>query len=94
MANMLALVSIESKELMPIMAAHIYTVCPTAIPKLPSPSTDASEDALMKSLGMSKDKKGEYETFDRFLTRTEVSLGCVGVWKAFINHFTSANTFC
>ena len=57
---------------MPILAAHIYTVCPTAIPKLPSPTTDASEDALMKSLGMSKDKKGEYETFDRFLTRTEV----------------------
>ena len=69
---MLALVSLENKELIPILSAHIYTVCPTAIPKLPSPSTDASEEALMKSLGMSKDKKGEYETFARFLTRTEV----------------------
>ena len=69
---MLALVSLESKELIPILSAHIYTVCPTAIPKLPSPTSDASEDALMKSLGMAKDKKGEYETFDRFLSRTEV----------------------
>ncbi|CAB9527645.1 GLE1 RNA export mediator homolog (yeast) [Seminavis robusta] len=71
MANMLALVSLENKELIPILAAHIYTVCPMAIPKLPSPAADSSEDALMESLGMQKDKKGEYETFARFLTRQE-----------------------
>lgn len=71
---MLALISLENKELGPVLEAHIYTVCPTAIPKLPTPSTDASEEALMKSLGMAKDKKGEYETFSRFLLRTEVRL--------------------
>lgn len=69
---MLAIVSLDNKELVPIMAAHIYTVCPTAIPKLPNPSADYSEEALMKSLGMSKGKDGEYETFSRFLLRTEV----------------------
>ena len=57
------------------MAAHIYTVCPTAIPKLPKPTSEASEEALMKSLGMSKGKDGQYETFERFLTRTQVRTG-------------------
>ena len=70
-ANMLALVSVDSKELIPIFAAHIYTICPIAIPKLPTPAEDATEDALMKSLGMAQDKNGEYETFARFLLRTE-----------------------
>jgi hypothetical protein len=72
LAGMLAMVSMDNKELVPILAAHIYTVCPTAIPALPKPSPDASEDELMSSLGMLKDKNGEYETFPRFLTRTEV----------------------
>ena len=70
---MLSLISLENKDFVPILAAHIYTVCPTAIPKLPSVSEDASEEALMESLGMAKDKNGEYETFSRFLLRTEVS---------------------
>jgi hypothetical protein len=73
LANMLAMVSLENKELVPILAAHIYTVCPTAIPTLPTPAPGASEDELMSSLGMIKGKNGEYETFDRFLSRTEVS---------------------
>jgi hypothetical protein len=73
LAAMLAMVSLENKDLVPILAAHIYTVCPTAIPSLPTPAPDASEDDLMSSLGMLKDKKGEYESFDRFLARTEVS---------------------
>lgn len=72
LASMLALVSQENKELVPIMAAHIYTVCPVAIPSLPTPKKDATEDELMESLGMQKDKSGDYETFDKFLTRTEV----------------------
>lgn len=76
-ANMLALVSLENPELRPIMAAHIYTVCPTAIPRLPNPSPDASEEELMESLGMVKDKKGEYETFPRFLLRTEAIISLV-----------------
>jgi len=54
-----------------LVAAHIYSVCPTAIPTLPTPAEGCSELELMESLGMQKDKKGEYETFDRFLARTE-----------------------
>jgi hypothetical protein len=52
------------------------TVCPTAIPKLPTPSADATEEELMESLGMIKGKNGEFETFERFLSRTEVCLFC------------------
>ena len=73
LANMLALVSEDSKELAPVLAAHIYTVCPTAVPTLPHPAPNASEDEVMESLGMLKLKDGEYETFERFLARTEVS---------------------
>jgi hypothetical protein len=69
---MLALVAVDSGDLISILAAHIYTVCPTAIPTLPSPVPGASEDSLMESLGMLRDKDGQFETFDRFLHRTEV----------------------
>jgi hypothetical protein len=72
LANMCALVSVDNKDLIPVLAAHIYTVCPTAIPTLPTPSSDASEEELMQSLGMLKGKNGEFETFERFLARTEV----------------------
>eukprot|EP00934_Nitzschia_sp_Nitz4_P009363 Nitzschia sp. Nitz4//scaffold2_size372955//204365//207159//NITZ4_000433-RA/size372955-snap-gene-0.34-mRNA-1//1//CDS//3329546808//9353//frame0 len=71
LANMLAMVSVANEELVPILAAHIYTVCPTAIPTLPTPAPNCSEEELMSSLGMLKDKNGQYETFDRFLSRTE-----------------------
>ena len=72
LAHMLAMVSVDNKELVPVLAAHIYTVCPTAIPTLPSPAQNATEEELMSSLGMQKNKDGGYETFDRFLSRTEV----------------------
>jgi len=57
--------------------------------KLPSPAADATEEALMQSLGMAKNKKGEYETFDRFLLRTEVWLQKFGleIELATQNHF-------
>lgn len=72
LASMLAMLSVDNKDLVPVLTAHVYTVCPTAMPTLPNPSKDVSEDVLMESLGMSKDKKGEYETFEKFLSRTEV----------------------
>ena len=65
LANMLALVSEQNKDLNPVLAAHIFTVCPTAIPTLPAPAPDASEEELMESLGMLKGKDGNYETFER-----------------------------
>jgi hypothetical protein len=58
------------KELLPILAAHIYTVCLTAIPTLPKVTKNESENELMESLGMAKGSNGEFETFDHFLART------------------------
>jgi len=71
LAHMLAMVAAEHKDIIPVLAAHIYTVCPTAIPRLPKIAKDSSEDDLMESLGMIKNKDGDYETFERFLGRTE-----------------------
>jgi GLE1-like protein/CCCH-type zinc finger len=73
---MLAIISTEHRELIPVLTAHIYKVCPTAIPALPALPADASEDEFMKSLGMLQiSKDGEvpikYESFERFLNRTE-----------------------
>jgi len=71
LAAVLTSISVEVKEFTPLLAAHLYTACPATIPMLPDIADNASETALMDGLGMIKDKKGEYETFDRFLTRTE-----------------------
>ena len=71
LAAFLAIVASEVKEFAPILEAHIYAVCPMAIPTLPKPGKDASEEELMESLGMAKNKNGEFETFERFLHRTE-----------------------
>jgi len=76
LAHALALSSVNlSQEFVNTIMAHIYTVCPTAIPKLPAPTSESDDEIhLMESLGMQKGKNGEYETFDRFLARTEVRL--------------------
>ena len=72
LAAMLAMVSVENKNITAVLAAHIYTVCPTAIPTIPTPKADASEDEVMIGLGMQRNKKtGEFETFPQFLGRTE-----------------------
>ena len=57
LAGMLSMIATEQKEIIPILAAHIYTVCPIAIPLLPKVSKDASEDDVMTGLGMQRDKK-------------------------------------
>ena len=73
LANMLAMVSTQlPEEFITMLQSHIYMVCPTAIPTLPKPLPGSSEVDLMESLGMIKDKNGSYETFERFLGRTEV----------------------
>lgn len=82
---MLALVSVDAKDFIPVLTAHIFTVCPTAVPTLPLLQQEGddnvappSEDALMESLGMLRNKDGEFESFERFLTRTEVRYSLVG----------------
>jgi GLE1-like protein/CCCH-type zinc finger len=71
LAAFLAMVSSEIPEFNPIFEAHVYNVCPTVIPHIPKIEETATEDELMESLGMIRDKTGNFESFDRFLTRTE-----------------------
>lgn len=74
---MLSSIAIENKDIIPVFAAHIYKACPTAIPSLPIPSVDSTEEEFMQSLGMLQLKKKtdsdkvEYESFEAFLSRTE-----------------------
>jgi hypothetical protein len=71
---MLAMVSINNPDLNPVLEAHIYTACRTAIPTLPKVDPGASEEEVMESLGMSRKSNGDFETFERFLGRTEASM--------------------
>ena len=89
LAHMLCHVAALVKDIVPVLTAHIYTVCPTAIPTLPSSSSSSSvstetdtttnnnnnnseEDNFMIQLGMIRQKDGHFESFERFLYRTEV----------------------
>lgn len=77
---MLSIVAASVKDIVPVLSAHIFTVCPTAIPTLPSTtssdsntnSNNSDEDDFMIQLGMIRQKNGNFESFERFLSRTEV----------------------
>lgn len=72
LAHMLAQTSTHVKEdFRVLIEAHIFSVCPTAIPTLPTPKEGCSEQELMESLGMQRNKDGEFETFERYMARTE-----------------------
>ena len=75
LAGMFAYVSTQCEEIGPVLEGHLYTVCPTAIPTLSLGAVREGEgmDELMESLGMIRDKEGVFESFDKFLNRTEVS---------------------
>ena len=77
LANMLAQVSKDHKDMALVLEAHIYTECPTAIPRLPVIDPDASEEELMTALGMKQNSDGTSETFKRFLDRTESIISIV-----------------
>ena len=69
----MASVAVAARDMVSVLTAHIYTVCPLAIPCLPSSQT-TDETEFMKGLGMLQDARtGEFESFDRYLSRTEVS---------------------
>ena len=74
LAAMFSIVSTTCEELLPVLEAHLYTVCPMTIPAMSlkgdGNSSGGDESDLMESLGMLKDKNGEYESFDKFLSRT------------------------
>ena len=72
LAHMMAHVSTQvPKEFIFFVEAHIYRMCKTTIPMLPTPNPECSEIELMQSLGMQMDMDGNYETFEKFLSRTE-----------------------
>lgn len=83
LANMFAQISCMCEEIGPVLEGHLYMVCRMAIPALSldgggvgtaavAGGNNDDEDALMTSLGMIRDKNGEFESFDKFLHRTEV----------------------
>jgi len=75
-ANLIVILCTQVKDLVPIVTAHLFTICPTLIPSIPKSNVkEMSEDELMESLGMARKKDGEFETFERFLARTEVRSG-------------------
>ena len=71
-----ALISTQC-DLNDVLEGHLYGVCPMAVPVLEMGgrgSDGSEEDRWMESLGMVRDKNGEFETFDKFLSRTEVCI--------------------
>eukprot|EP01082_Thalassiosira_pseudonana_P009517 g8591.t1 g8591 contig3:441835-444082(+) len=89
LAAMFASVSTHCDELGPLLEAHLYTVCPTAIPTLSMATAEGDENALMESLGMIKDKSGEFESFDKFLHRTE---GLISIMADIMSSLPSSHT--
>merc|ERR1740136_280812 len=72
MAGMLSLASVQVPEsFSEYWTGHLYTLCSLAIPMLPVPKSDCSEEEMMDTIGMKKDKAGKYEKFEKFLPRTE-----------------------
>ena len=93
LAHMLSLVAAHVKDIVPVLTAHIYTVCPTAIPTLPSTTEQRSnhndnsdEDDFMIQLGMIRQKDGNFESFERFLSRTEVRIQTCCRYNLFENY--------
>ena len=71
-----ALISTQCEELHGMLEGHIYRVCPTAVPVLEMAYDEdaggTEEERWMEGLGMVREKSGEFESFDKFLHRTEV----------------------
>jgi hypothetical protein len=73
-----ASISLHCEELKDVLEGHLYTVCPMGVPVLEMGSEgdggtgSNEEEKWMESLGMIREKSGEFESFDRFLHRTEV----------------------
>ena len=78
LASAFAMISSECGELNDVLEGHLYGVCPMAVPVLEMGESkeesgqSSEEDKWMESLGMVRDKNGEFESFDKFLHRTEV----------------------
>eukprot|EP00581_Thalassiosira_minuscula_P001154 CAMPEP_0183738154 /NCGR_PEP_ID=MMETSP0737-20130205/53890_1 /TAXON_ID=385413 /ORGANISM="Thalassiosira miniscula, Strain CCMP1093" /LENGTH=876 /DNA_ID=CAMNT_0025972631 /DNA_START=8 /DNA_END=2634 /DNA_ORIENTATION=+ len=94
LAAMFAFVSTHCEEISPVLEGHLYTVCPTAIPTLSLTEATSEggvkdENDLMESLGMIRDKDGEFESFDKFLHRTE---GLISIMANIMSSLPSEHT--
>jgi len=69
LAAFVSSVASDIPEFIPIMEGYVYDACPLALP-VPL-GNEASKDDFSDTLGMKKDRDGEYESFERFLQRTE-----------------------
>ena len=82
LAAAFALISTQCEELNKLLEGHLYGVCPMGVPvldmddevDLEGSTGGSSDDRWMESLGMIRDKNGDFESFDKFLHRTEVSI--------------------
>ena len=77
LASCFAMISTQCPELNDVLEGHLYGVCPMGVPVLEMGGDDSrgelsEEDRWMESLGMIRDKEGAFESFDKFLHRTEV----------------------
>jgi hypothetical protein len=77
LASCFAMTSTQCPELNDVLEGHLYGVCPMGVPVLEMGGDDSrgelsEEDRWMESLGMIRDKEGAFESFDKFLHRTEV----------------------
>jgi len=69
LAAFVSTVASEIPGFIPTMEAYIYDACPLALPV--HLGKEASKEDFSDSLGMKKNKDGTYESFERFLQRTE-----------------------
>jgi len=69
LAAFVSKVASEIPEFIPTMEAYIYDACPLALPA--SLGKETSNEDFSEKLGMKKNKDGGYESFERFLQRTE-----------------------
>ncbi|KAL3791419.1 hypothetical protein ACHAW5_005793 [Stephanodiscus triporus] len=98
LAATFASVSVRCAEICPLLEGHLYRVCPTAVPALSlvrgdrgggNGNNNNDGEYLMESLGMIRDKNGEFESFDKFLHRTE---GLISVMANIMSSLPSNHT--
>ncbi|KAL3792804.1 hypothetical protein HJC23_002611 [Cyclotella cryptica] len=97
LAACFAMVSTQCEELTDVLEGHLYVVCPMGVPVLEmqlegsevEQSDRSDEEKWMESLGMVREKSGEFESFDKFLHRTE---GLISIMANIMSSLPSDHT--
>ncbi|KAL3789955.1 hypothetical protein ACHAWO_002009 [Cyclotella atomus] len=88
----------NGEELNRMLEGHLYRVCPSAVPALEmefdndggnNDAVVSEEDRWMEKLGMIREKNGDFESFDKFLQRTE---GLISVMANIMSSLPSDHT--